>query len=422
MKKLLAGLTVICAVTALVGCSNSSESGDKFTLRIAQGSPGEEVAKVWEQVKDKYQEKYPNVKVELIIQDTDMYQTIGLPNLLNGKNAPDLYFEWPGERLKTRVKDGFAADLTEALKQDGLKDMFDAGDFKGMAIDGKTYMIPTASDVTNVMWYNKKMFKDLALEAPKTWDEFMAVCAKLKAAKITPIASGNKDLWPAGNWNAHVLSRVVGEQAYADAMELKIPFNSPDFVKGMNAMKQLWDNKYINDSVNGINDTEGSVLFFNGEAAMYPIGSWLVAMAEDAKPDFEYGYFNLPSIAGGKGDQNSVLGVMNGFVVNKKSAHFQAAVDFMKMYSAPEFSALLNEAGQTPIAKGGVDPKDVNPISQSLITMLKQSKTMVSPPDTGYNIEVATALNTATSAVLGGVSTPEKALEELDKKVAALKK
>ncbi|MFB9279544.1 ABC transporter substrate-binding protein [Cohnella cellulosilytica] len=423
MKKTLTVLaSTLLASAALAGCSGSSSNKDETTLRIAMVSPGEGVIKVWEQIRDKYEADHPGVKVELNYQEDAIYQSVGLPNLLNGANAPDIYFEWAGERLRNRIEGGYAADLTEALKQDGLKDAFSEGDFKGIAFDGKTYMIPTASDVSNVIWYNKKLFAEAGVEPPQTWEQFLEISEKLKTAGIKPLVSGNKDLWPGGNWIAHLVSRVVGEQAYGDALQLEQPFSSPDFVTAFGYARELWDKGYLNDSVNAIADDEGDSLFFNGQAAMHPIGSWLVSGAMESAPELELGYFNLPAMPGGKGDQTSVLGVQNGFVINAKSAHFQEAVDFMAEYSSPESSRLLADAGAMPVAKGGVDPEHTDALSLSLIEMMKSSSTVVSPPDIGYNVEVANAFNMAVSQVLGGVKTAEEALAELDGTIAPLKK
>ncbi|MFD0716361.1 ABC transporter substrate-binding protein [Paenibacillus sp. GCM10027626] len=444
MKKMTLGLAGVVLAMGVAGCSGNAGTGggsggeggntenagkaassgkdQAVTLRIAMGSPGEGLIKVWEDIGKQFESQHENVKVEFTYQDDDTYKFIGLTNLLSGKNAPDLYFEWAGERLKKKVEDGFAADLTEKLKSSGLGDMFEEGTFNGMVVDGKTYMIPTAGDVTNVMFYNKKMFADQGLQPPATWEEFLALCEKLKAAGITPIVTGNKDLWPAGNWIGHLLSRVVGEQAYSDALQLKKPFNSPEFVTAYGYVQQLWDKGYVNDSANAIADNEGDMLFLNGRAAMHPIGSWLVSIAVEEAPELELGYFNLPSISGGKGDQNSVIGVLNGMVINKNSKHIDEAIEFMKLYSSAESSKKLTDAGAVPITKDGIDESAMHPLSLSLNELMQNAPTLVSPPDTGYAIEVANALNMATSQVLGGVKTPEAALEELDRTVAPLKK
>ena len=104
-------LTGAMTVT-LTGCAGGSSGADDKTLRIAMGSPGEAQIAVWDGIAEEFEAANEGWKVELNYQDDDMYQTIGLPNLLNGRNAPDIYFEWVGNRLLQRDADGFAADLT----------------------------------------------------------------------------------------------------------------------------------------------------------------------------------------------------------------------------------------------------------------------------------------------------------------------
>lgn len=431
MNKRMIALISTMLVTALTGCSsaasnnspaNNGGSGAKpETLRIAMGSPGEGLIKVWETIGKEFEAQHQGIKVEFSYQDDDTYQTIGLPNLLSGKNAPDLYFEWAGQRLQTRVTDGYAADITEQLQSSGLKDMFAEGTFNGMVIDDKTYMIPTAGDVTNVIFYNKAVFNDLGLQPPATWEEFLKVCETIKQAGITPLVIGNSDLWTAGNWVAHIISRVVGEDAYSEAMQLKQPFNSPDFVKAYGYVQELWDKGYINENVTAASDSEADMLFLNGSGAMHPIGSWLAPTAVEETPELELGYFNTPAIPDGKGNQDSVIGVLNGMVVNKNSKLIDEAIEFMKLYSSAESSKKLSDAGAVPITKDGIDKETMLPLSLELNDLMENAPALVSPPDTGYSIEVANALNMATSEVIGGAKSPEEALAELETTIAPLK-
>ena len=72
------------AAVALAGCSGGASAGDDQTLRIAMGSPGEAQIRVWESVAEQFEAANDGWKVDLNYQDDDQYQTIGLPNLLNG--------------------------------------------------------------------------------------------------------------------------------------------------------------------------------------------------------------------------------------------------------------------------------------------------------------------------------------------------
>ena len=54
---------------------------------------------------------------------------------------------------------------------------------------GERFMLPTRA--VHTMWfYNKDLFKQAGIEkTPSTWSEFVDVCAKLKAANITPVSA-----------------------------------------------------------------------------------------------------------------------------------------------------------------------------------------------------------------------------------------
>jgi ABC-type glycerol-3-phosphate transport system substrate-binding protein len=93
----------------------------------------------------------------------------------------------------------------------------------------------------------------------------------------------------------------------------------------------------------------------------------------------------------------------------------------MKLYSSAESSKKLTGAGAVPITKDGIDKETMLPLSLDLNDLMENAPALVSPPDTGYSIEVANALNMATSEVIGGAKSPEDALAELETTIAPLK-
>lgn len=400
------------------GGGDAAPTDGEVTLRIAMGSPGEAQIKVWEAAAEAFEADHENVTIEYNFQDDDLYQTIGLPNLLNSGEAPDIYFEWAGARLQSRYDEGFVADLTDAVDGTELGGYFEEGAFNGMHIGDKVVMVPGNADVTNVIWYNVDIFNDLGLEVPTTWDEFLAVSQKIKDAGITPIATGNKDLWAAGNWTSHMVSRVIGEDMYDQMMRQEIPMDSPEIIEGLATIKELADAGYVNESANAIDDNEGAQLFFGGKAAMHPIGSWLVSWAIEEAPDLNFDYFNLPAMDGA-GAQDSVIGVATGYVVNAKSPNIDTAVEFLTLFSSPEFTSLMVEAGGTPLATGAMDRDDIDERSASLMALLQEADALIAPPDTGYDLKVADALYAAEAEVLGGVKTPEQAAADAQAKLGS---
>ncbi|MFM7542938.1 MAG: ABC transporter substrate-binding protein [Actinomycetales bacterium] len=417
LKKVIALLAAaLLGVTTLSACGGSSGSTDKV-IRIALPSPGEAGQKVWDAAIAKFKAANPEWDVQLIIQDDDIYSTVGLQGLLTGGNPPDAFFEWAGARTAQRLADGYAADLNDLISNSSLKNLFPENAFNSGVVDGKKLLLPTGSDVTNVIWYDVDTFTKLGISVPKTWDEMLAACAKLKAAKEVCFSIGNKDLWVAGNYFGHVYSRVVGEETYHKIMTREIPMNSPELVKAYDVVANLQKNGYINASANSIADNEGYTLFFKGGAATLPIGSWLVSIAADEAPKKKIDWFNLPAFSGGAGDQNSVLGVTTGYVVNAKSAKIDEVIKFFEVFFSDEITAEWVKAGSAPLTKAAASG-NLNPLQQRLVDLMTSGGTIVAPPDTGYDLKVADALNVATSEVMGGVKTPQQALDDAEKKLA----
>jgi ABC-type glycerol-3-phosphate transport system substrate-binding protein len=407
----------LLGLAVITGCS-SSDSADKI-LRIATPSLGEKELPVWEAAKAAYEAENEGWTVEFIQQDDDLYSTVGLPTLLNGKNSPDAYFEWSGARLDQRAAEGYAADISGDIESSGLKDLFTDGAFAGYDSGGKLSMIPRARDVTNVLWYNVDMFEKNGVTPPKTWEELNAACAKFVAAKVNCFVQGNKDLWTVGNWGGHIISRVTGEALYAETLQKNKPMNSPEFVKGLTVLADLAKAGYVNESVNSIADNEAASQFFQGKAAFHPIGSWLIGTQQGEAPDFKMDFINLPAISDGAGDQNSIMAVYTGYIVNEKSTKKTEVMNFFKILYNAENAKQIADAGTLLLVKslaGGA----LDPLTEKINALLNGATVVVAPPDTGFELPVADALNAAQAEAIGGKSSPQAALDAAQEKVAAL--
>jgi raffinose/stachyose/melibiose transport system substrate-binding protein len=389
------------------------------TLRFALSSPGEALIAVFDDVAAQFEEAHPGVDVEMNYQEDDVYSTIGLPNLLSGRNAPDIYFEWTGARLANRYAEGYAADIGAAFAAGGpLEGLFEDSTLGPGTVDGKVVMVPYTADVTNVLFYNVDLFEQNAIEPPATWADLLAACDTLSAAGVVPIASGNRDLWAAGNWLAHQTSRVVGEESYDAVLGGDGKFQTSEWEQALGYIVELKDHNCVNESVNAIDDTEGATLFFQGEAAMHAIGSWLVSWAIDEAPELDFDFVNLPAMPeGSAGNQGSAIGVATGFVVNAQSQNVELATQLLALLNSDENVQAMIGAEVTPLAKSASEGVEVDSRSARLSQLLDDAPAIVLPPDTGYDLEMADAFYTALAAVLGGQQTPADALAEVDQKL-----
>jgi raffinose/stachyose/melibiose transport system substrate-binding protein len=415
---LVASIVLAAGFAGIAGGHAGASTEEEFTLRVAMGSPGEAQIAVWEAAGAAFEESHPGVTVEFNFQDDDLYQTIGLPNLLDSGEPPDVYFEWAGARLEQRVEQGFALDLTSAVADGELGELFDESAFNSMTVDDQIVMIPGNADVTNVIWYNVELFDELGLAPPATWDELLALCPAIADEGLIPMAIGNLDLWAGGNFASHVVSRLTGADGYDAMMREELAMDSPEVVAGLEHVQQLVEAGCVNESVNAINDNEGAQLFFQGLAAMHPIGSWLVSWAIEEAPDLNFDYFNLPAIGEGE-EQDSVMGVATGYVVNAESEHADAAIEFLTLFSSPEFTAQMVEAGGTPMARGAMEHEDIDARLTRLLADLNGASTVIAPPDTGYDLRVADALYAAEAEVLGGQADAADAAASAAERLAA---
>jgi raffinose/stachyose/melibiose transport system substrate-binding protein len=410
-------VAVTAALTLGVVGSAGSVVAQDTTLRVAMGSPRDAGIRVWDDIAAQFQASHPGVEVDMNYQDDDIYQTIGLPNLLAGQNAPDVYFEWTGARMAQRAADGYAADLTEAVTSGPLAGLWDEAVFGPASVDGKVVLVPHTQDVTNVLWYNVPLLAQYGVEPPTTWEELLAACDTLQAADIIPISTGNLDLWAAGNWLSHMASRVVGEEAYDAVLSGEGSFSTPEWEQAFGYIAELAERGCVNESANAVNDNEGAQLFFQGQAAMHPIGSWLVSWAIDEAPDLEFDFVNLPAMPeGSAGDQGSVIGVGTGYMVNANSPNIDLAVEFLALANSPENVQKFIEAEITPITLSATSD-DTDGRSARLSELLNTAPAVVLPPDTGYDLEAANELYAAEAAVLGGQATPAEALAALDERL-----
>lgn len=64
-----------------------------------------------------------------------------------------------------------------------------------VTLDGKVYGTPVGPTYAGGIFYNKKIYEELKLEIPKTWDEFLANCKACQEAGYTGIIGTYGDAW-----------------------------------------------------------------------------------------------------------------------------------------------------------------------------------------------------------------------------------
>jgi raffinose/stachyose/melibiose transport system substrate-binding protein len=418
VRPLLASATALVVVVGLAACAPGSDDPNAVTIRVAMGSSGDAVDDNFEVLKEQYEEKYPGRTVEIVIQEDDVYQTTGLATLLSSREAPDAYFEWSGARMAGHVADGDGAEISDALAGPLFEGRFDEGAFNNMDVDGSgIYMVPWTGDVTNVVWYDVDVFDELGIDVPETWDDYLAANKKMLSAGYVPLVEGNKDQWPVGSIASHIVSRMIGEDAYAAVINGEAPMNSPEMVGAFEKIAELAP--YVNPSINALADDEAMTPFFRQRAATPQIGSWLMADAVENADGLNFSYFNLPAFEDGKGAQDSVLGVSTGFMVNAKSDHIDETLEFLALVASSEGTKMWAESGLVPLANDPFEGVDADERTVALAELLTNAGELVVPADNYADLEIAELFYGAAASVIGGTASPQEALDTAQARIDA---
>jgi multiple sugar transport system substrate-binding protein len=163
---------------------------------------------------------------------------------------------------------------------------------------GKQYALPTDYFGWGV-YYRKDLFDKVGIKAePKTWEEFLDACKKLKAAGIAPIVVGGRDSWTLAAWFDYLDFRINGYEFHMKLMDGEIAYTDPRVKAVYAAWKTLLDEGYFIENALSYTLDSAQPLFNQGQAAMTLMGTFL---SGGIPPDVKQktGFFQFPVVKSG---------------------------------------------------------------------------------------------------------------------------
>lgn len=223
---------------------------------------------------------------------------------------------------------------------------------EGSKTKGKRFAVPFEL-VLFLIQYNQKMFEEAGVQPATTWPEFLTLCETLKTKLgINPICvSGPTDVY-CGHWWDRMIQRTAGKQAVLDVIygNAKLADN-PGFLTAAQELQKLPDNGYFMEGFEGADFTSAQAMFFQDQAALIHMGSWLTSEMKDSIPEgFQLAVTDFPTYPGGAGDQNAMFGTSQGMSIPnpaKATSHkvnVDLALEFLKRRTAKD---VMEKASQT---------------------------------------------------------------------------
>src|SRR6201996_8431879 len=240
-------LATVCAVALAAAGFAASSAAEAGTLTANIAFKGASQRAVWQQGFDAFHKAHPDVDVKVSFVDEEAYK-VQLPGWLSTV-APDVVNWHNGERMAYYAKRGLFEDLSGDWKKNGWDSMY-ASTKESSTYNGKQYAAPTVYYSWG-LFYRKDLFQKVGITSePKTWDQLMDACKKLKAAGITPFAVGGRDAWTLAGWFDYLDLRINGNAFHQKLMAGEIPYTDPRVKKVYTTWKQLIDDHdFIDNSL-----------------------------------------------------------------------------------------------------------------------------------------------------------------------------
>ncbi|HIZ37553.1 MAG TPA: extracellular solute-binding protein [Candidatus Ruania gallistercoris] len=230
-------------------------------------------------------------------------------------------------------------DLTPYMDEEvdgggSWRDSFVDGAILETELDGKIYGVVTDTSLV-ALFYNIQIFDDLGLTPPATWDELLEVSSSLINEGIDPIAVTGMYEPYMGMWLDYLFQRAVGYEVARDAA-FSGDYADPSYLSAAERFQELRDQGAFLNGFQGTDFTAVQMEFFQGNAAMILMGTWLTAEMQDSIPeDFQLGVAPFPQLEEG-GEDNSFTSASNIMVVNKDSQSIDAAIAYMRRLTSVE--------------------------------------------------------------------------------------
>ncbi|MFF9485307.1 N-acetylglucosamine/diacetylchitobiose ABC transporter substrate-binding protein [Streptomyces sp. NPDC014676] len=338
------------------------KEGSKLDVVIFKGGYGDDYAKAWEAA---FKKEWGVTSVHTGTQEI----TGKLQPRFNAGNPPDIVDDSGNQQIPIDVlaKNGQLLDLAEVLDAPSVddpgkkvRDTLIPGTLDAGMQEGKVVALNYIYTVWG-LWYSGKLFQEKGWEAPKTWDDFLAVCKDAKAQGIGGLAHQGKYPYYI---NVAIMD-LIAKKGGLDAMKA-IDNLEPDAFAGSDAAQEaveavyeVVEKGYLMPGTNGLTHTESQTRWNQYKAAFITSGSWLENEQLKTTPeDFDMKFLPMPLLPDSALPFEAIrAGSGEPFIIPSKAGNLPAAKEFMRRMLSKEWSTLFaKEANSLTILKDGVDP------------------------------------------------------------------
>jgi glucose/mannose transport system substrate-binding protein len=282
-----------------------------------------------------YSQKYPDTEIinATVAGGAGSNAKAVLKTRMLGGDPPDSFQVHAGQEIAGWVKADKMEPLDDLYASEGWDKVFPKDLLDILKVDGHYYSVPVNIHRSNVLWYNKQVFADNNLTAPKTFDDFFTVAEALKAKNITPLALGDSGPWAAAHLFEDVLVGTLGQEGYNGLWTGGTGWDDPKVTEALENFKKML--AYVNDDHSALSWDQAAQYVIDGKAAMTIMGDWTDGYF--TSKDFT-GYGWAPS----PGTEGIFVMLSDSFGLPKGAPHRENARNWLKVCGSFEGQEAFN--------------------------------------------------------------------------------
>jgi raffinose/stachyose/melibiose transport system substrate-binding protein len=299
---------------------------------------------------------------------------------------------------------------------------------EALSSNGKVYGIPATGFMAGGWFYNKKVYEELGLSVPTTWDELMANNEKIKEAGKVAVVGTYKDSWTAqlivlaDNYNVLQQHPNFAEEFTANKAKIS---TTPGALRSFEKLEEVFKGGYLNEDFLATGYEAGLKMLAEGQGAHYPMLTFALPMlaANYSEELNNIGFFPQP---GESAEENGLtVWVPAGVYINKNTEHPEEAKQWMEFFVSQEgidiYNAKIKPDGP-PAIKGVSLPEDVYPAVTDMLPFFESGKTAPAleflSPVKGPNLpQIATEVGSGISDAKAGAELYDKDVEKQAKQL-----
>lgn len=349
MKKLLSILLSIVLLTSLASVSFADEALSGNLVYYSSWNPTESQATVLTAAAEEFMQLNPGVKIEFVFSGRDLTKT--LRTLVENGTQVDM-FDMNADNIMSTFPD-LCAPVNEYLddvypttegKPYNECVMSAFLDLAASVGGGNVHYVPYIPQ-SQMFFYNREIFEEVGVTAPKTWNDFLAVCEAIKQAGYIPLT---EDSTRALSMLGYHINRVKGKEFAMQLVKDPSLWSDEGVVRVLNDYKELADKGYFADNVlTNQNPAAMQEMVLGGQIAMFLNGTWMPNETKASNPDFKWGAFAYPAVENGVDGTESTAFGSYGIVTTNLCKSPDAAFAFAAFVTTGKYDQMFCDVTQS---------------------------------------------------------------------------